>query len=193
MGPTLAEVIPMNRQPGTQSQPATQSTTMVETVAVTATARPTASRRHNTVNPYLTVNDVPALLKFLATTFDGVFTEQIHQADGQLAHTEIRIGDSVLIVGAPEVDGPLPSHAEARPGTFYVYVPDVDATYHRAMTNGASSYQLPSNRFYGDRVAAVVDSTGNVWWIATKLVAFNEDQVQARADRAWGDEKRERD
>jgi PhnB protein len=175
----------MNRQPGNPD------TVMVGAVAVTVTSLSTSARRHNTVNPYIVVNNVPALLEFLTATFDGVLTEQIHQPDGQLAHTEVRIGDSVLMVGAPQVDAPMPMHAETRPGTFYVYVADVDATYRRAMMHGASSYQMPSHRFYGDRVAAVVDSTGNVWWIATKLVDFNDGQLQVRADEAWGEGKRE--
>ena len=173
------------------SQPGNPDIVMVGAVSVTVTSLSTSARRHNTVNPYIVVNNVPALLEFLTATFDGVLTEQIHQPDGQLAHTEVRIGDSVLMVGAPQVDAPLPMHAEARPGTFYVYVNDVDATYRCAMTHGASSYQLPSNRFYGDRVAAVVDRTGNVWWIATKIVDFNEQQMQERADQAWGEGKHE--
>ena len=176
----------MKRQPGTHSEGV-----VTRSISLTAVSLRTAARRHNTVNPYLTVNDVPALIDFLTATFDGVLTERIHQADGQIAHTEIRIGDSVLMVGAPQVDAPLPSHAESRPGTFYVYVPDVDATYHRAMTHGASSYQLPSNRFYGDRVAAVVDSNRNVWWIATKIVQFDNEQLQERADKAWNENKRD--
>jgi PhnB protein len=176
----------MNRQPGSPSE-----TTLVGAVAVTVTSLRTSARRHNTVNPYLVVNDVPALIAFLTATFDGVLTEQIHQPDGQLAHTEIRIGDSVIMVGAPQIDAPMPTRAEPRPGTFYVYVPDVDATYRRAMTHGASSYQVPSNRFYGDRVASVVDDNGNVWWIATKIVEFSEEQVQERADRAWGGPQRD--
>ncbi len=178
----------MNRQPGTTES---QAATVPRTVSLTVTAQTWAQRRHNTVNPYLTVKNVPALIEFLANTFDGVLTEQIHQSDGQLAHTEIRIGDSLLMVGGPEVDAPLPSSVEARPGTFYVYVPDVDDTYRRAMTQGASSYQLPTNRFYGDRVAAVVDGNDNVWWIATKLVAFSEAQLQERADRTWSEGRRD--
>jgi PhnB protein len=151
------------------------------------------ARRHSTVNPYLTVKDVPALISFITATFDGVITEQIHQEDGQVAHTEIRIGDSVLMAGGPQVDAPLPAHAEVRPGTFYVYVADVDATYRAAMQNGASSYQSPDNRFYGDRVAAVVDSNDNVWWIATKLVKLNEGQIQQRATREWKEHPHGRD
>lgn len=142
---------------------------------------------YHTVNPYLTVNDVPALIQFLEKTFGGVTTEEIRQPDGRLAHTEVRIGDTLLMVGAPQIDAPMPPYAEPRPGTFYVYVADVDATYHRAMTCGASSYEVPTERFYGDRTAAVTDDNGNVWWIATKHHAYSERELQKRADQQWRD------
>ncbi len=171
----LSEVHTVNRQPGA----------VVENAS--------GGRGYNTVNPYLTVNDVPGLINFITATFDGVLTEQIHQEDGRLAHTEIRIGNSLIMVGAPEVDAPMPRHAQPRPGTFYVYVPDVDETYRRAMKNGANSFQLPVNRYYGDRVAAVVDRNDNVWWIATKLVALNQQQIQRRAEREWTEHPHGRD
>jgi PhnB protein len=141
---------------------------------------------YHAVNPYLTVNDVPALLEFLEKTFGGVTTEQIRQPDGRIAHTEICVGDVLLMVGSPQVDAPMPRHAEPRPGTFYVYVGDVDAAYHRAMSCGASSYQIPTELFYGDRAAAVTDSNGNVWWIACRRRSYSPRQLQARAEQHWG-------
>jgi PhnB protein len=179
----------MNRQPGTPSQ----SESMTRGVAMAAIEREGPPRPHNTVSPYLTVNDVPALIEFITNTFDGVVVEQIRQEDGQLAHTEICIGNSLLMIGAPEVDLPMPPHAQPRPGTFYVYVADVDETYRRAMENGANSFQVPINRFYGDRVAAVVDSNADVWWIATRLVALDEQQIQKRAEREWSQHPHGRD
>jgi len=140
---------------------------------------------YHSVNPYLTVRDVPAFVQFVQRVFDGVMVEEIRQNDGRVAHTEVRIGDSLLMVGAPEVDAPLPRRAEPRPGTFYVYVPDVDATYHRAMACGANSWELPTERFYGDRVAAVVDSNDDVWWIATRKYTLSQQELQARAKQAW--------
>jgi PhnB protein len=143
---------------------------------------------YHAINPYLTVTDVPGLVDFLRNTFGAVATEEITQPDGRIQHIEVRIGDTLLLVGAPQVDAPMPCHAQPRPGTFYVYVPNVDETYHRAMESGANSYQGPTDVFYGDRVAAVTDSNGNVWWIATKRHAYSQRQLQARADKHWRNE-----
>jgi PhnB protein len=145
-------------------------------------------RGYHVVNPYLTVRDVPGLVEFLHKTFGGVTTEEITQPDGRIQHIEVRIGDTLLLVGAPQVDAPMPCHAELRPGTFYVYVPDVDETYRRAMQSGANSYEAPTDVFYGDRVAAVTDSNDNVWWIATKRHVYSQRALQARAEKHWRNE-----
>ncbi len=145
-------------------------------------------RGYHAVNPYLTVRNVPGLVEFLRSTFDAVTTEEITQADGRIQHIEVRIGDTLLLVGAPQVDAPMPYHAEPRPGTFYVYVADVDETYRRAMKSGANSYEAPTDVFYGDRVAAVTDSNDNVWWIATRRHTYSQRQLQARAEQHWRDE-----
>ena len=147
-------------------------------------------RGYHAINPYLTVKDVPALVEFLRGTFDGVTADEITQPDGRIQHIEVRIGDTVLLVGAPQVDAPMPSHPEVRPGTFYVYVTDVDETYRRAMENGANSYEAPTDVFYGDRVAAITDSNDNVWWLATKRHFYSQRQVQARAEKHWEDDDR---
>ena len=50
---------------------------------------------------------------------------------------------------------------------IYLYVPDVDATYQRALGLGAKSVREPKNESWGDRVGGVKDTSGNTWWIAT--------------------------
>ena len=50
---------------------------------------------------------------------------------------------------------------------FYLYVPDCDALYRRALAAGAESLHEPTDQPYGDRSAAVTDSFGNTWYVAT--------------------------
>jgi len=52
---------------------------------------------------------------------------------------------------------------------FYVYVPDADTFYRRALAAGAKSVQEPADQPYGDRNAAVLDPFGNSWYIATHV------------------------
>jgi PhnB protein len=51
----------------------------------------------------------------------------------------------------------------------YMYVPDVDALYGRALEAGATSISAPADQPYGDRTAGVKDGFGNQWYIATHI------------------------
>jgi PhnB protein len=83
--------------------------------------------------------------------------------DGVVNHAEIRVGDSVVEMG--EAHGKY----ETMPAMFYVYVPNVEAVYQRALAAGAKSFQEPMDQPYGDRNAAVQDNFGNKWYIATHM------------------------
>jgi len=83
--------------------------------------------------------------------------------DGVVHHAEIRVGDSVVEMGEPQ--GKYPP----MPTMFYVYVPDCDAVYRRALQAGATSIAEPVDQPYGDRSGAVKDVFGNQWYIATHI------------------------
>jgi PhnB protein len=125
------------------------------------------------VSPYLTVRHARALLKFLESTFAGKVTELL-AADDRIAHAEVRIGDSVVMIGEA-MEGQVPS-----PAVLYVYVRDVDATYRRALEQGAASVREPADQFYGDRSGAVKDACGNTWWIATHVEDVTLDEMKRR-------------
>ncbi len=74
----------------------------------------------------------------------------------------MKIADSVIVIEASD-----PPHKHAMQNSIYVYVPDVDAAYERALCAGAVSVQEPSDKPYGERNCGVRDSNGNAWWIAT--------------------------
>ena len=60
-----------------------------------------------------------------------------------------------------------PPSSEGVPGSIYVYVPDVDESYRRALDRGAVSIAAPEEKPYQERAAGVRDTFGNVWWIST--------------------------
>lgn len=90
---------------------------------------------YNTVSPYLIVSDARATIDFLATVFSAALLRSFPDADGRLIHAEVRIDDTVpmLADSAPEWP-PVPAYVHA-------YVPDVNATYSRALAAGATSVQ----------------------------------------------------
>jgi PhnB protein len=125
------------------------------------------------VSPYLTVKGARKLLQFLEATFDGKVTELL-APDGRIAHAQVRIGDSVVMIGeSPEERVPAPA-------VLYVYVRDADATYRRALEKGGTSVREPADQFYGDRSGAVNDPCGNTWWIATHVEDVDMDEMERR-------------
>jgi len=115
------------------------------------------------VNVYLHPLRAEPVMSFLKRAFGAVEVEKYATPDGVIHHARIRIGDSVLEMG--EAHGPY----QPMPTMFYLYVPDVDALYQRAIDAGASSLSAPTDHDYGDRSAGVKDAFGNQWYIATHI------------------------
>jgi uncharacterized glyoxalase superfamily protein PhnB len=99
--------------------------------------------------------------------------------DGKVMHASLKIGDSMLMLGGAGDQWP------AMPATVYVYVPDVDAAYKRALQAGAKSLREPQDQFYGDRTGGVADDQGNQWWIGTQIEVVSEEELQRRAQAAF--------
>jgi PhnB protein len=118
-----------------------------------------------TVTAYIVAQDVPGLIEFLQKTFHAEETLRTGPGSEGGMHCEVRIGDSMLMVGG---GGPgFAWKGNTRPGAFHIYVPDCDATYERALAAGGVSVDVPTDRFYGERSATVRDEAGNSWYIAT--------------------------
>ena len=115
-----------------------------------------------TVTPYVRMREA-GLLDFLTAVFDAKETFNLRGSAGGV-HREVRVGDSMLMIGEGGVEGTLPF----APAAFHVYVPDVDAAFQRAIAAGASSLGDPADRPYGERAAFVTDPFGNLWFIATR-------------------------
>ena len=77
---------------------------------------------------------------------------------------------------APKPDG-------SSPVVIYVYVKDVDKTVKRAVAGGAKVLLPVKNQFWGDRTAWVMDPSGHVWTIATRIEETTEKQRQKRLAR----------
>jgi uncharacterized glyoxalase superfamily protein PhnB len=118
-----------------------------------------------TVTPYIVAQNVPSLIEFMEKTFHAEETLRTGPGSEGGMHCEVRVGDSMLMVGGGG-EG-FVWKGRARPGAFHIYVPDCDATYQSAISAGAVSVDVPTDQFYGERSATVRDEAGNVWYIAT--------------------------
>ena len=114
------------------------------------------------VAPYLLVEDAPRYLRFLAEAFDGEILRRFDRPDGALAHAEVRIDDTVVMLA--EATAAFP----AFPVWLHVFVPDVDAAHARALAAGARSIQAPMQEPHDpDRRGGIVDPAGHTWWLTT--------------------------
>lgn len=118
---------------------------------------------YHTVTPYLTVKGAEKLIEFVKAAFGAEEMMRMAGPDGAVAHAEVKIGDSIVMLGDAGTAG------EAMPATIYLYLEDTDGTYKRALDAGATSLEEPADQFYGDRRAAVIDPVGNHWFIATHV------------------------
>ncbi|MDQ2831748.1 MAG: VOC family protein [Chloroflexota bacterium] len=116
------------------------------------------------VSAYVVANNARRVIDFLRQTFDAEELRRFDRPDGSIMHAEVRIDDSVVMIA----DGG--DAFPAVPIGLHVYVPDVDATYQRALAAGGVSVQGPTQKKDDpDRCGGVQDPAGNTWWIATQV------------------------
>lgn len=128
---------------------------------------------YHTVTPYLATPDIIGLMDFLCAAFSATVKERIDLPDGSIAHAEVLIGDSVIMLSGTKGCQPII-------GAFYLYVADVDAVYRSALAAGATTVSEPEDQFWGDRKGAVRDQFGNLWEIATRVEEVGPAELERR-------------
>lgn len=119
---------------------------------------------YSSVSPYLVVEDAQPVIDFLKKSFDATELRRYDTPDGSIMHVEVRIDDTVVMLGEGGDDF-LPFSS-----LVHVYVPDVDATYQRALNTGGVSVEEPQKKEDDpDRRGSVKDPAGNIWTIATQV------------------------
>jgi PhnB protein len=140
--------------------------------------------RYRRVTPALMVSGAAKALEFYADVFEATERMRIPAPDGTVAHAEIVIGDSVLIVEeasphmgtkAPPTDG-----LDGSPVFLYIYVEDVDATMERAAQHGATLKRPAQDQFYGDRDGFLVDPFGHGWTVSSHVEDVPPDEMLRR-------------
>ena len=118
---------------------------------------------YRTVTPYLLVSDADTELAFLKAAFGATEVECQRNPDNRVMHAEMKIGDSLVMLG--QAGG----RWTPRSAALYLWVDDVDATYARALQAGATSESQPEDKPYGHRNAGVIDQNGITWWIGAPV------------------------
>lgn len=116
---------------------------------------------HQTIMPYLIVQGAAKFIDFTKVVFGAseTNTKSIRE-DGSIMHAEVTLNGSTIMVTDEITDwAKQTSH-------LFVYVPNADETYQKALENGALPLMGLSDQDYG-RTCGVTDPFGNVWWITS--------------------------
>ncbi len=137
---------------------------------------------HN-VNSMLTVRDGSKMIEFYRQAFGAQEIMRMPGPDGKtLMHAEIKIGDSIVMLGDEQPGGcRAPISVGAPTSALHVYVPDVDKTFNQAVKAGAKVVMPVSDMFWGDRFGQVEDPSGHRWGLATHKEDVAPDEMARRA------------
>lgn len=119
---------------------------------------------YTSCSPYLVVQGAQRVIDFAQAAFGATALRRYDMPDGTIMHAEIRIDDTVIMVGdAGGEHTPIPS-------VIHVYVDDVDSVYTAALEAGGVAVEAPRTREGDpDKRGSVKDPCGNTWAIATQL------------------------
>ena len=132
--------------------------------------------------PRLVCRDPAAEIEFCVRAFEAVEVNRRPGPDGSIAHALLTIGPEMIMIEAewPTLPSRAPTTDGASPVVIFVYVADVDQTVERASTRGARILVPLQDQFWGDRTAWLMDPSGHVWTVATRI---EQTTVEERADR----------
>ncbi|HZS34984.1 MAG TPA: VOC family protein [Methylomirabilota bacterium] len=138
---------------------------------------------YRTVTPYITVHGAAQAIDFYKRAFGAQEVERMTGPDGKsVMHAEIRIGDSVVMLSdeSPQSGTRSPQALGGATGSIFLYVPDVDAAFKRAVDAGAKPLMPPADMFWGDRFGKLVDPFGHHWGMATHKEDLSPEEIRKR-------------
>ena len=140
------------------------------------------------ITPYLAVEGAAGALDFYKDVFGATERMRMEGAPGTIAHAELQIGATVLMLSdaMPDMGIVGPKKLGGSPVTLMVYVEDVDKTYARALEKGATPIAPVEDQFYGDRSGQFEDPFGHRWNVGTHTEDISEEEMGKRAAEAVG-------
>jgi PhnB protein len=134
------------------------------------------------VIPRLVCRDPASEIDFCTQTFGAVERVRRPGPDGGVAHAMMTIGPAMLMIEAewPTLSSRAPKPDGSSPVVVFVYVDDVDHVFENAVAAGAKVLTPLQDQFWGDRTASIMDPSGHVWTIASRIEETSEDERKGR-------------
>ena len=134
------------------------------------------------VTPYLILKGAASAIELYIKILGASLVLRLDGPNGTVAHAELRIGDSVIMLADENADMGVvgPQTLGGSPVSLMVYLQDVDEVHRRALELGFTEIRPLQNQFYGDRSATLRDPFGHVWTIATHVEDVPPDELERR-------------
>jgi PhnB protein len=145
--------------------------------------KPIPDGYHN-VTPYLIMRDAAKAIEFYKAAFGAIEIMRMPMPNGGIAHAEIKIGDSPIMIADefPDMGFRGPQSLGGSPVGLMVYVENVDTQFEKAVAAGATVMRPLQNQFYGDRSGTVTDPFGHVWTLGTHIEDLSIEELQRRSE-----------
>jgi PhnB protein len=138
---------------------------------------------YHSVTPYLVVNEAARAIDFYQRAFGAKKIMQMQGPAGKIAHAELKIGDSMIMVSdeMPGNDVRSPKSLGGCSVGMFLYVENVDSVFKQAQSAGAKVVTPVSDMFWGDRYGKLTDPFGHSWSIATHKENVSPQEMEKRA------------
>jgi PhnB protein len=175
-----------NAPPGIALHPPSREHPAPPPLEISMTAVKPVPDGYRSLTPYLIVADGAGAVAFYEKAFGAKPRLKLERPDGKLGHTELEIGDSVIMMADehPGHQAYAPAHFGGSPVTLHLYVERVDDVVARAVAAGAKLVRPVADQFYGDRSGSFTDPFGHVWHVATHIEDVPPDEIGRRAAAA---------
>ena len=141
---------------------------------------------YHSVTPYLVLDDASRAIEFYKKAFGAQEIMRMQGPPGKIAHAEIKIGDSPVMI-SDEMPGASDRSPKSLGGSgvgIFLYVDDVDSVFKQAVSAGAKSEMAPEDMFWGDRFGKLVDPFGHHWALATHIEDVAPEDMEKRGKEA---------
>jgi len=141
---------------------------------------------YRSVTPYLVVDDAAGAVNFYQQAFGAQETVRMNGPDGKIAHAELRLGDSMIMLSSEMTGGAArsPRSLGGTTASIFLYVEDVDAVFKQAVSAGATIQTPLADMFWGDRYGTLTDPFGHSWALATHTEDVAPEEMKRRTREA---------
>ena len=135
---------------------------------------------YHSVTPYLVIEGAAKAMEFYKQAFEAQELFRMPTPDGKIAHAEIKIGDSPVMMADAGEEHRGPRAFGGTPVSLMIYVEDVDRIFRQALAAGAKELRPVVDQFYGDRSGTLIDPFGHMWTVATHVEDVSPEEINKR-------------